>query len=54
MASGEEGQAGEATLGAIPLSVASEAPAAPRRRFQLVVPRFVDYLIVATFIYFVF
>jgi len=54
MAGGEEGRAGDATFGAIPLTVAPEAPPEPRRRFPFVVPRFVDYLIVATFIYFVF
>jgi hypothetical protein len=54
MAGGEDRQASEATLGAIPLTVAPEAPPEPRRRVQFVVPRFVDYLIVATFIYFVF
>ena len=49
------GENNETVLQAIPVTVAAaEAEAAPPRRFRFTVPRIVDYLIVATFIYFVF
>ena len=53
MAGGEDKTSGEAVLDAIPLVVAS-TPEPAKRRFRFTVPRIVDYLIVATFIYFVF
>lgn len=51
MAGGEDSDT--AVLEPIPLTVAVAEPAPPAR-WRFTVPRIVDYLIVATFIYFVF
>lgn len=51
MAGGEKGASGETILRPLPLVVADEPPAT-RPRFRFVVPRIVDYLIVATVMYF--
>jgi hypothetical protein len=52
MAGGESG-ASEATLQAIPVVVAAETPARPLPWYaRIAVPRIVDYLIVAAFMFF--
>lgn len=50
---GEDNRSGDTAIAALPLSVAAgDAP--PARRARFAIPRVVDYLIVATFIYFFF
>lgn len=53
---GDTNGSGEASVAAIALTVAASArvEAARPRRLRLTVPRVVDYVIVAVFIYFVF
>lgn len=52
MAGGEDSDT--AVLEPIPLTVAVAEPGPPPARWRFTVPRIIDYLIVATFIYFVF
>ncbi|MBL9010305.1 MAG: hypothetical protein JNL56_03910 [Alphaproteobacteria bacterium] len=51
---GEDNRSGDAAIAALPLSVAAGDAPPPARRARFAIPRVVDYLIVATFIYFLF
>lgn len=52
MADDEQKETGEAILDAIPLVVADESKPPPPPRRPFAVPRIVDYIVVAAFMYF--